>query len=134
VLTEGSACFADDSCRRIDFHDKVHQSNFVLDIPYTSHGAARVVALSDGRLAMVLQTWLPKKGQPEGGGASLDQNYELWVLWPESATAPRARVYVANWASYTDVFLLSQNLFNEQVSASLEETIAKYDQHVKDGG
>ena len=134
ILTEGPACFSDDTCRRVELEDKIHQSNFVLDIPYTSRGAARVVPISNDRLAMVLKTWLPKKGQPEGGGASLDQNYELWVFWPEAGATQRTRVFIANWASYTGVFLLSQGLFNEQVSASLQETVEKYDKHVDDGG
>lgn len=120
AFTTDLACWESGECRWIDTTNEVRTETALADVWMDILADYRLVALADGRDAMISRGLMPEQYLADGGNNSWDQRYtvDVWIPGADGA-APTLRYY-AMWSSVT-LGGVGDDIYANLVKSGLDE-------------
>ena len=126
TFTGDLPCWESGTCRSLTTTNEVRIETALANVWMDVNADFRMIALDDGRDAMISRGYMPRKYLADGGSNSWDQRFTIDVWLPSADGAAPTKRYYAMWSSVT-LAGVSDDIYANLVKSGVDEYYANTD-------
>ena len=133
ALVAGGDCFDGRGCDQLDVLNDITKRNALLEVTYQAPKQYRHVTLPDGRAAIAARTWNEQVWEGEQGQNSIDQTFQVDVIFEDAADPSRAIRYFCLWSAVTLSIDASEDLMRGTMALGSDNFLRAQDEWLTAG-